>query len=174
MDLVKVEEMEKELIERGIIAPPEFGEDELRVKIMEIIVTEGKDSNLGRQIWQYCKIVDFDYESIKPILDKEPSFFSQLEELGSMQFNFMLLQVKELKKINEFIQLIKPFYTTKMVIEPGIINPDDWEKRFSDPGYRPYPVPSDEGKINLVHLGATYPETIKEEVNYDNLMPKDE
>lgn len=121
-----IKEMELELIERGVISPPEYTPEQARVQIMEIIVTEGKDSSLGRQVWQYCKVVDFEYEAIRPILDKEPRFFSQLEELGSMQFNLLLLQIRELKAIRHLL-------TPQMVIEPKSIDHEEWLKNKTAP-----------------------------------------
>lgn len=120
-----VAEMEQELIQRGIIAPHEYTPEQIKETIMEIIVTEGKDSSLGRQIWQYCKVVEFEYEAIRPIIEKEPRFFSMLEELGSLQFNLMLMQIKELRAI-------KTYLAPKIMVAPGSIK--EFKKEWEEPG----------------------------------------
>lgn len=109
MDTIDIEEMEKELIERKIISP-KLPDNELREKIITLLATEGKDSKLGKQIWQYCLAVDFDVDAIQPIIDRDPLFLSELDNMGSVHFNILLRQLQLLKEISDANAIILKNY----------------------------------------------------------------
>jgi hypothetical protein len=98
-------DLEAELVDIGILdKTPPLTKEQVKRRVYEILTVEG-DDGLGRRILAFAKIVDYDYEALKPFLNRDGSFNSELEGLGHLEFYLQTSQLLILQKISRLLSL---------------------------------------------------------------------
>jgi hypothetical protein len=98
-------DLEAELVDIGILdKTPPLTKEQVNRRVYEILTVEG-DDGLGRRILAFAKIVDYDYEALKPFLNRDGSFNSELEGLGHLEFYLQTSQLLILQKISRLLSL---------------------------------------------------------------------
>jgi hypothetical protein len=97
-------DLEAELVDIGILdKTPPLTKEQVKRRVYEILTVEG-DDGLGRRILAFAKIVDYDYEALKPFLNRDGSFNSELEGLGHLEFYLQTSQLLVLEKILRLLE----------------------------------------------------------------------
>jgi hypothetical protein len=96
-----LEELTVELEDIGILGKSSpLPKDEVKRRVYETLMIEG-DDGVGKLILAFAKIVDYDWDAMKPFIERNSAFTTDLEELGHVKFYLETSQLLTLSKISK-------------------------------------------------------------------------
>jgi len=79
-------------------------------------LVEEEGTKLGKMLYDFAVLVDFDTVAIKPIADKDVKFWSDLESMDFFDFTIMRLQLNNSKRMLRTLKAIQ-VAVEKMTVE---------------------------------------------------------